>query len=189
MEREHQSINNENGDSAAEIPMGKSAADFTEEDKTQIEENNKLQDNLTLKQASDETCAELESNKKFSKPFGFLLPALYMAGALIYLELVIHFLNYRSVDNKIIYPILFAIPVGLVIGFLAGLFRSSVNKIIMLLLTGFLCILFITQLIYFYVFKVYFSFQTIGMAGDAFKNFWADIVTALKANVGGIILL
>lgn len=147
------------------------------------------QDNHVQQQASEEAAVGLEADKNHRKLFDFLYPSVYMTGALIYLELIIHFLNYRSFDNKIIYPILFAIPVGLVIGFLTGLFKSRANKILLVALTGLFSILFTTQLIYFYVFKVYFSFQTIGMAGDAFKNFWEDIIMALKANVGGIILL
>jgi len=40
----------------------------------------------------------------------FLYPALFIIISLIYLELAAHFLIYRGFDNKIIYPILFAIP-------------------------------------------------------------------------------
>jgi hypothetical protein len=36
---------------------------------------------------------------------------------------------------------------------------------------------------------VFFSFQTIGMAGEAFNEFGKDILTAIKANIGGVILL
>jgi len=128
------------------------------------------------------------SYKKSGKS-SFIIPMLFTVGSLIYLEIVLHFLNHRGIDEKIIYPILFAIPFGLFFGFLTGLFQDKVNKALMYLVTTIFCILFITQLIYYYVFKVYFSFQTLGMAGDAVTNFWGDIVAALKANVGGIILL
>ncbi len=119
----------------------------------------------------------------------FIYPMIFMVGTMIYLELVLHFLNYRSVDLKIIYPILFAIPFGLLLSFIVGLFRKRVNQILLWIFTGCLCIVFITQLIYFYVFKVYFSFQSLGLASDAFSEFGSDILNAVKANIGGIILL
>lgn len=119
--------------------------------------------------------------------FGF--PMAFMIGTIIYLEIMIHLLNYRSIDLKIIYPILFAVPYGILMGFAAGLFSPAVNRVIFKLITGLACLLFTVQLIYFHIFKVYFSFQTIGMAGDAISEFGADALPAIKANIGGMILL
>lgn len=144
---------------------------------------------LSVTESENDTCAGLEAGAKYPVMKNYLFSAFYTIGTLIYLELLIHFLLYRSIDNKIIYPILFAVPFGLLVGFLSGMFSKRANKIILLAVIGLQCILFNVQLIYFYVFKVYFSFQTIGMAGDAFTNFWSEIVLALKANIGGILLL
>lgn len=119
----------------------------------------------------------------------FFHPVLFIIGSIIYLELVIHILNYRSLDNKIIYPILLAIPIGLIIGFITGLFSKTVNKILLWSITGLICLIYCVQLVYFSVFKVFFSFQTLGMADDAVKEFGSDIQTAIKSNIGGIILL
>jgi lipoteichoic acid synthase len=118
-----------------------------------------------------------------------MYPVLFFVGTIIYLEIVLHLLNYRSIDLKIIYPILFAIPLGILLGFITGLFPSMINKILLWGSTGLICIIYITQLIYYYVFKVYFSFQTIGMAGDAISEFSSEVFTAIKANAGGILLL
>jgi len=119
----------------------------------------------------------------------FIIPMIFMIGVIIYLEVVLHLLNYRSVDSKILFPILFAIPLGLLISFITGLFTEKVNKMLLILITTFICIIFNTQLVYFYVFKVYFSFQSLAIAGDAVTNFGAEILAAMKANVVGIILL
>ena len=119
----------------------------------------------------------------------FIIPALFIICSLIYLELTAHFLIYRSFDIKIIYPILFAVPLGAAIAFICGLFNNTANKIILAVITGVICLIFNVQMVYQYVFKVYFSFQTLGMAGDALTEFSKDVLTAVKANIGGIILL
>ena len=118
-----------------------------------------------------------------------LFPVLFFIGTLLYLEVILHLLIYRSVDMKIIYPLLFAIPLGIFLAFITGLFRSKTNKFLMWAITIGICIIFLTQLVYFSVFKVFFSFQSLSMAGDAISEFGADITTAIKANIGGMILL
>lgn len=119
----------------------------------------------------------------------FIIPALFIITSMIYLEVVSHFLIYRGFDNKILYPVLFAIPFGLLIAFITGLFNRIVNKVLLSVITGIICLIFNVQLIYHYVFKVFFSFQTLGMAGDALTEFSKDVIIAVKANIGGVILL
>ncbi|NLK75347.1 MAG: LTA synthase family protein [Clostridiales bacterium] len=114
---------------------------------------------------------------------------LYFIGCIIYLEIVLHLLVFKEIDGKIIYPILFAIPLGLVFALLSSAFEPKVNKIIMWIITSIICLLFSVQLIYYHVFKVFFSFQTIGMAWDAFSNFNKDIYAAIKDNILGLLLV
>ncbi|NLK28595.1 MAG: LTA synthase family protein [Clostridiales bacterium] len=127
------------------------------------------------------------SDKK--KRDNLLVPLCFFIGSLIYLELIIHLLLFKGLDNKIIYPILFAIPLGFLFTILTGFFNSNINKRIMWGITGAICLVFGIQLIYYYVFKVFFSFQSIGMAGDAFSEFGSDISTAVKENISELILL
>jgi len=118
-----------------------------------------------------------------------LYPACFFLGLLFYLESILHFLIYRRIDIKMIYPIIFAIPFGLIMTFISGLCSEMINKIVLWCTTIILCFVFQAQLVYYSVFKVYFSFQTMGMAGDAVSDFGEDVITAIKANIGGLILL
>ena len=127
--------------------------------------------------------SDQEKRNNLIYPFGFF------TGTLIYLEVILHLLIYQRVDNKIIYPILFAFPFGLLLALLTGLFRAAINKVMMWVITALICLIFGIQLIYFYVFKVYFSFQSIGMAGDAFSEFGPDIATAVRHNISELLLL
>jgi lipoteichoic acid synthase len=119
----------------------------------------------------------------------FIYPVVFLIGMLIYLEVMLHFLIYRSVDNKIIYPILFAVPFGILLTFIIGLFSEKINKTILWCITGLICLVFNLQLVYYNIFKVYFSFQSLGMADDAVSEFGTDIITGIKGNIGGILLL
>ncbi len=148
------------------------------------------QDGLQVREDREASLEELAaSSPEAAYKKLYLPPAVYSAATLIYLEIMLHFLNYRGFDDKIIYPIFFALPTGLLIGFLAGLFRPKRNRVFLSAVIGLICLLFSVQLIYFYNFKVYFSFQTIGLAGDAFTNFWEEILRSLQVNFGGLILI
>lgn len=119
----------------------------------------------------------------------FTGPLAFFIGMFIYLELVLHLLNYGTIDAKLIYPVLFAIPVGILMTILSGIFSPKVNKALMWVITVFSCLIFSVQLVYYYVFKIYFSFQTIGIAGDAIENFGGETLSAIIRNIPGLLLL
>jgi len=118
-----------------------------------------------------------------------IFPIAFIIGTFIYLELITHILIYRSIGIKIIYPILFAIPFGILVSFITGWFRPIINKILLWLLTIAICFIFGVQLVYYFIFKTYFTFQTIGMAGDALSEFSDQAIDAIISNIGGIILV
>lgn len=116
-------------------------------------------------------------------------PLLFGVGFLMYLELVFHLLVFGSADGKLIYPILFALPVGLLYTLLPGFFDRKGQKLLLWLMTGFICVIFALQLIYYDIFKVFFSFQSIGMAGDAMNEFGSEALTAILSNLPGLLLM
>lgn len=118
-----------------------------------------------------------------------LIPVMFFTGTLVYLELISHLIIYSTINSKIILPILFALPAGIFLTLLVGFFNPKVNKSLMLLLTAFICFYYGLQITYFSLFKVYFSFQTLGMAGDAVSEFGSDVVVAIKDNISELILV
>lgn len=118
-----------------------------------------------------------------------LFPLLFFIGVIVYLEIIFHLLIYRRIDGKIIYPVLFAVPAGILFTLITGFFDKFINRIIMWLLTGITCLVFCLQLIYHYIFKVFFSFQSMGMADDAISEFGEDVNAAIRANIAPMLLL
>lgn len=119
----------------------------------------------------------------------YLFPMLFFIGTLIYLEIITHLYIFDSIDSKIIFPILFAISIGTFFTFLSGFLNHYGNMIIMWLLTSLSCLIFGMQVVFFRVFKVFFSFQTLGMAGDAISEFSEDVNNAISSNVIAILLI
>lgn len=119
----------------------------------------------------------------------YIIPLFFFTGLLLYLEMILHLMIYREIDAKIIFPVLFSLPAAVFFAFLSGVFHKTINKIIVWGITILVCLIFCVQLVYFDVFKVFFSFQSIGIAGDAVSEFGSDILTAIKNNIGGMILL
>lgn len=118
-----------------------------------------------------------------------LFPMLFFIGTLIYLEVLTHIYIYNSIDSKIIYPIIFAIPLGILFTILSGCLNRFANMVIMWFLTSLSCLIFGLQLVYFSVFKVYFSFQTLGMAMDAISEFGNDVNNAITSNIIPLLLV
>lgn len=125
---------------------------------------------------------------EFSKK-SFLNPLIFYTATIIYLEFVFHVIVYGSIDYKIIYPILFALPLALLFTIISSLAEEKVNKIIMWVLTGLVSFVFAFQLLYFDFFKVLFSFQTMGMVGDAISEFYKSGLGVIKNNILTIILV
>lgn len=126
---------------------------------------------------------------KTEKDKNILFSMLFFVGTLLYLEIVVHLYIYEVIDSKIIYPIIFAIPVGIVFTILSGCFERFGNILIMWILTAVTCLIFGLQLVYYRVFKVYFSFQTLGMVEDAISEFGEDVQNAIESNIIPILLV
>ena len=117
------------------------------------------------------------------------IPVFFFVGTLIYLECISHLIIFNSIDSKIILPILFALPTGLFLSILIGISSPKFNKTITLFLTGLICFYYGLQVTYYSLFKVFFSFQTLGMAGDAVSEFGSDIIAAIKDNLSELIIV
>ncbi len=118
-----------------------------------------------------------------------LYPMFFFIGTLIYHEILVHLYIYNFIDGKIIYPIIFAISVGILFSMLSGFLNRFGNMLIMWFLTSISCLIFALQLVYYNVFKVYFSFQTLGMVNDAVSEFGDDVNKAINSNIIPIFLI
>ena len=86
------------------------------------------------------------------KDKNILFSMLFFVGTLLYLEIVVHLYIYEAIDSKIIYPIIFAIPVGIVFTILSGCFERFGNILIMYNLSAVACIIYGINMFYYIFF-------------------------------------
>ena len=117
-----------------------------------------------------------------------LFPLIFFLGSLFYLEIITHLFIYHSIDGKIIYPIIFAIPMGLFFTIITGFFSRNVNIIIMWLVTAISCLIFLYSW-YITVFLKYILLSDPRMAQKAISEFGDDINNAILSNLLPLLLL
>ena len=101
----------------------------------------------------------------------------------LYLEFSYKLSIYHHINGiDILYTILFSIPVIFILTLISSIFKNKANQVISLIFTSFFCIYFIFSYIFYSLFSVPSSFQTIGLASQAL-DFTNIIVDTLGKNI------
>lgn len=116
--------------------------------------------------------------------FGFIIYPVIM----IYLELIFHIAVYKSVNGFIIYPVLFAVAIGLGLFALLNFLPKAAMKVAGCILIFVISFYYIAQLIYFKIFNTFLSLVSVGGAENA-MNFKSVLFDKLGENAGWIIAL
>lgn len=154
-----------------------------------VETQSDIKKPFDIKKQGKKFCKYINQKFNITTMRNLLYPIIFFVGMLLYFEIVTHLFIYNSIDSKIIFPIIFAFPVGLIFTILSGFFDKFVNTLIMWILATVSYIIFALQLVYYNVFKVFFSFQSLGMAGEAMTEFGEDFNNAIRSNIIPMVLL
>lgn len=154
-----------------------------------VETQSDIKKPFDIKKQGKKICKYINQKFNITTMRNLLYPIIFFVGMLLYFEIVTHLFIYNSIDSKIIFPIIFAFPVGLIFAILSGFFNKFVNTLIMWILATVSYIIFALQLVYYNVFKVFFSFQSLGMAGEAMTEFGEDFNNAIRSNIIPMVLL
>ena len=118
------------------------------------------------------------------KSLSILTPVL----TVIYLELLLHILSIGSIDWRIIVPIMFSIPSGLVIYFISTCFSKKTNKAIYLISVFAVTVYFVVQYVYQSIFGDFMSLFQIKMGGAAITNFFDQMIYGIGKIIFFILL-
>lgn len=154
-----------------------------------VETQSDIKKPFDIKKQGKKFCKYINQKFNITTMRNLLYPIIFFVGMLLYFEIVTHLFIYNSIDSKIIFPIIFAFPVGLIFTILSGFFDKFVNTLIMWIVATVSYIIFALQLVYYNVFKVFFSFQSLGMAGEAMTEFGEDFNNAIRSNIIPMVLL
>ena len=106
-----------------------------------------------------------------------LLSPVYFALTFAYIELIFHHREFHNFSA--LFPVLFAIPAGILTGLICDLFPGKVARVLNYVFSVAVMVLFSVQIVYFHSFQSFMSLSLVGMGGDVFTNFFKTIVLAI----------
>ncbi|MHB8062832.1 MAG: LTA synthase family protein [Ruminiclostridium sp.] len=108
---------------------------------------------------------------------------------IIYMELVFKISVFNELFNiGFVYMLLFSIPIGLILYTLSTCCDKKINRIIAIIITIGLTLIYIVQVVYYQVFTTFFALFSINGAGQALQ-FWYEILIAISKKAVTIIFL
>jgi len=129
----------------------------------------------------------VEESSTIPKMFPWYALFIFFIATISYLELVYRLWIFKAVDGDYIFSVLFAFSAAAIF-FLATVFASNIKKrIIVILITFLLTVIYSAQLIYFFIFKTPLSLYSLIGARDA-TQFLGVAVSAMFNNSLAIVL-
>ena len=107
----------------------------------------------------------------------------------IYLELCLHLFLFRTVNIRILFPILFALMTAILCSVIAGSLPKIPGRILSMVLVFAQTILAEVQLVYHRIFGSLMPISQVSMGGDVLTNFGQQILFGIRAVILPVILL
>ena len=133
------------------------------------------------------TIPTLQMPKGLHRRLSGLFSPVFFAISFAYMELVFHIREFQ--DGAAWFPILFAIPAGILAGAICNLFSEKIARILRYVFLVLPVILFGVQIVYFHSFQSFMSVSQAGMGDDVFTNFFKTIMLAIWECLIPILLL
>ena len=125
----------------------------------------------------------LKPARKLSSVFSLV----YFIITFVYIEIVFHITEFKNVS--VIYPVLFAIPAGVLAGALCNLFPEKIARILRYVISAVMMVWYCVQIVYFHSFQSFLSMSLLGMGDDVFTNFFKAIMLAIWESTIPILLI
>ena len=114
---------------------------------------------------------------------------LYFSGLLLFEETIFHLWAFKGVTSYFWLLILMVFPLATVVSLLTTFFPRIINKILTWIFTIVCEIFFLTNILYFAIFKVFFSVSLIEKTNMKFVQYYREILEGIKTNWWMILLL
>lgn len=114
---------------------------------------------------------------------------LFYPLSIIYMEIVFKLSVFKTLFNSgLFYMVLFSIAAGLLLYILSTFFKRRVNRIISIIITAAITLVYLVQVVYYHVFTAFFALFSINGAGQVLQ-FWREILDAIGKNIISILFL
>ncbi len=114
---------------------------------------------------------------------------LFYPLSIIYMEVVFKISVFKTLFNSgLFYMVLFSTAAGLLLYILSTFFKRRVNRIISIIITAAVTLVYLVQVVYYHVFTAFFALFSINGAGQVLQ-FWREILDAMGKNIVSILFL
>ena len=114
---------------------------------------------------------------------------IYFLGAIYYLENIFRMMcTGKVIGPGLFYSLIFAAPIAILCYLICSVFKESKRNTVGLILVGIISVLFISQFIYFKIFRMFYSLYSAANSGQIFE-FWEIIVMKVRNNFLGVALM
>lgn len=127
-----------------------------------------------------------QMNRK--KLLSFFLQASILSCFYIALELLFHFLQNFELSTRLIYPVIFCLPLGFLLAAIFSFFPRKANTVLSIIAMAIPAIWACVQTCYSHVFQTYMEISKIFMGGDVMENFGNEMADAIISSIPSILL-
>ena len=114
---------------------------------------------------------------------------VYFWGAIYYLETIFRIMSSGKIFGPgVFYAFIFALPVAIGCYLICSLVKPAKRNKVGIVLMGIITLLFVSQFIYFKIFRMFYSLYSASKAGQVFE-FWQIIVMKVRNNFKAVVLL
>ena len=113
----------------------------------------------------------------------------FLPGVFLYEEMMFHLLVYHKLEAYCVYGAGFGIAAGLFFTMIVTALPEKAKKWAGRIVTAGACLVFVVQLVFHSIFKIFLSVYAIGENGSDVLEFWKEALNAVLRNIPGILFL
>lgn len=156
-------------------------------------ENTKENTKESIKESTKENAKESAKEKALKRSFGkFANPISQIALCVLsfaYMELIYHLFIFHSFGQFWYYPLLFSVPVGLLLLTLVSIFPAHANKILLWVFLAIAYILYLVETVYQHIFKIPLVITDLGAGNFQVVLYYRELLIAIWECLPALLLL
>ncbi len=116
------------------------------------------------------------------------LHVLFWFLCLTYLETLLHLVIFKTVTGRFFYILGFTAVIAGLMSAATSLLSRRCNANVTTVLLSFLCVLYASQIIYYYIFGGMYALSMVALGGNAITNFWKEMFSSIMDHLPVILL-
>lgn len=128
------------------------------------------------------------AGQTWSVPRRSLFHFLFWFVCLTYLETLLHFVIFKAVTGRFFYILGFSAAIAALLSAVTSLLSRRINANVTTVIVCFFCVLYLSQMVYYYIFGGMYSLSMIALGGNAITNFWKEMFATIREHLPMLLL-